>query len=419
MSHLTLLLGLVLAPGGARGIQVQAPADSLPLTDAVTLARSANPGLIAARLRADAASERIAPAGALPDPQLTLGLMNRPIGSFGTDEPMTMNQVQVTQMFPWPGKLGWSRERVRHLALAESHSALETEAVLVSRVRTVYYELAAMDRSIAIMEQTRELLRDFFQVSQAMYSVGEGLQQDVLQAQVAVARMTEDITVMVQRRVAMAARLNALLGRGPETPVGRLALPPVGVALPPVDSLMTVATGARPALLAAAERTRAAQAGYQAARKELFPDLMVGLAYGQRPQFDDMGSLMVGVSIPLWSGAKQIPMRREMAAMQAMESAMAQDLYNDTFAELTDARAEAEQARELGQLYATAVLPQARAAVESALSAYRVGRVDYMTLVENEMTVNRYEIELVRIAAQYHQAVSRIDALLGRTGGER
>jgi outer membrane protein TolC len=56
--------------------------------------------------------------------------------------------------------------------------------------------------------------------------------------------------------------------------------------------------------------------------------------------------------------------------------------------------------------------------VESALSAYRVGRVEYTTLVESEMTVNRYEIELVRLAAQYHGAVAQIAALTGTdTGG--
>jgi outer membrane protein TolC len=110
-------------------------------------------------------------------------------------------------------------------------------------------------------------------------------------------------------------------------------------------------------------------------------------------------------------------MRREMQDMKEMETAMAQDVYNETVAELTEARAEVERARALTTLYATAIVPQSRAAVESALSAYRVGRVDYMTLVENEMTVNRYEIAQVQLAAQYHQALARIHALLGSIGG--
>jgi outer membrane protein TolC len=112
-------------------------------------------------------------------------------------------------------------------------------------------------------------------------------------------------------------------------------------------------------------------------------------------------------------------MRREMAAMRAGEEAMARDLYNETFAELTEMGAEAERARSLTALYESSILPQARAAVEAALSAYRVGRVNYMTLVESEMMVNRYEIELVRLAAAYQRAAAGIEALVGSEGDGR
>jgi hypothetical protein len=103
-----------------------------------------------------------------------------------------------------------------------------------------------------------------------------------------------------------------------------------------------------------------------------------------------MVTIMLGVRVPLFAGSRQLPMRREMQALHAMEEARERDLYNETFAQLAELRADAERARNLSRLYTNAILPQARAAVESALSAYRVGGVDYMTLVESEMTVNRY-----------------------------
>jgi outer membrane protein TolC len=392
--------------------------DTLRVAAAVAAAREANPMLQAARLGADAAAQRVSQAGAWSDPQLSFGLMNRMVGDLGgTMDPMTMNQVQLTQMVPWPGKLGNAERRADHLSQAAAIEALGAEVQLVSRVKIVYYELAYVDRAIAIMERTRGLLRDFFQVSQAMYGVGEGLQQDVLQAQVAVAQMTEDIVVMQQERIAMAARLNALMGRAADVPIGPLALPDPAGPLPGVDSLLAQAAERRPALRAARERVLAADAGYRAARRELYPDFMASVAYGQRPQYDDMATFMVGITIPIWAGARQLPMRREMAAMRASEEAMVLDLYNETFAELTELRAEAERARALATLYDTSVLPQARAAVDAALSAYRVGRVNYMTLVESEMTVNQYETELVRLAARYQQAAAGIEALVGGEEG--
>jgi outer membrane protein TolC len=283
----------------------------------------------------------------------------------------------------------------------------------VSRVKATYFQLAYVDRALVVMRETRELLRNFHEVSASLYSVGNGLQQDVLQAQVAVAGMTEDITVAEQRRVSLAARLNALLGRVATDPVPALELTRPTGRLQPVDTLIALATLHRPALAAARERVAAAEAGYRAARRRLYPDFVVNVGYGQRPQYTDMLTIMVGVSIPLFAGSRQLPQRREMLAVQAMEEAKALDLYNETFAVLTESRAEAERALNLTSLYQTSILPQARAAVESALSAYRVGRVDYMTLVTNQMIVNRYEIESVRLLADYHRATAELEALVG------
>jgi outer membrane protein TolC len=391
----------------------QRPGDTLRLAEVVAAARAANPMLRAARLEADAAAERVPQAGALPDPQLQLSLDNRPVNGFGTMDPMTMNAVQLTQTLPWPGKLGFGQQRVRSLAAAGRLDADEVEVGLVAHVKSSYYQLAYMDRALAVMDQTRALLRGFLQVSSAMYSVGTGLQQDVLQAQVAVARMTEDITVMVQDRVATAARLNALLGRDAKTPVGPVELPAADDTLPSLDSLMGQAAAWRPALAAARQRVAAAQAGYRAARRELFPDVMVGVSYGQRPRFDNMVSLMVGISIPVWVGARQLPLRREMLAMQSAQEAGERDLYNETYARLAELRGEADRARNLSRLYSTSILPQARASVEAALASYRVGQVNFMSLVDNQMTVNRYAIESLRLQAEYQSAWAEIGALTG------
>ncbi len=403
---------------GAHSIQAP-PIDTLTLVEAVALARSANPALAAARLRADAAAQRVAPAGALPDPQLNLGLINRPTTDIRrTDQAMTMNSIQLTQRFPWPGKLGFGQDRMQLLADAEALDADEAEAGLVARAQGVYFQLAFLDRALVIMGQTRELLRDFLAVSSARYQVGTGLQQDVLQAQVAIASMTEDITVATANRVAMTARLNALLGRSATIPIGALELPASDRLVAALESLLAEAVARRPALQAARARAEAAEAGYRAARRAIYPDLTVTVGYANRPQFVDFATLMVGVSVPLWAGSRQLPLRREMSAMRAMEESKEQDLYNETYARLAELRAEAERAQNLSQLYATAVLPQARAAVESALSAYRVGQVDYMTLVQNEMTVNRFEIESVRLVADFHRAVAQINALTGGVSGD-
>lgn len=411
-------LALALAGPLDGALALQAPAaDTLRLARVVETVRAANPSLIAARLHADAAQERVKPAGALPDPVLSLGLMNRPVNGLGrTDVQMTMNVVQLTQAVPWPGTRGFEEDRLGHLALADSLDVAEMESALISRVAAIYYRLAYLDRAVAIMETTRDLLRDFRDVSESRYAVGQAVQQDVLQAQVSVARMTANIEVSRQDRIAMAARLNGLMGRPATVSVPSLELLVTGSNLPAVDQLMDTAAAYRPAFRAARERALAAESAYRQAERAAYPDFLLSLGYGQRPEYVDLASLMVGVSLPIFSGSKQGRRKEETRILHSAEEARELDLHNETFARLAELRAQADRARTLSDLYRTSLLPQARASVEAALSAYQVGTVDYMTLLTNQMTVNQFEVEQVRLAAEYHTAVADIASLTGSNG---
>jgi outer membrane protein TolC len=159
----------------ASGASAQVPsggADTLRLAAAVRLALDSNPMLRAARAGAMAAGERVGPAGALPDPRLQLALMNREAGDFGsTLDPMTMNQLQLTQMLPWPGKRGGARRAAEHGAAAAAADAAEQERMLAARVRMAYLETAYADRAVEVMARTRGLLRDLLDVTTAMCAV--------------------------------------------------------------------------------------------------------------------------------------------------------------------------------------------------------------------------------------------------------
>lgn len=409
------VLAWLLLPIGRLAV-AQTPLDTLTVRAAIRLALTANPMLLASRFTADAAAQRVGPAGVLPDPELQLGLMNRMISDFGsTADPMTMNQVQLMQMLPWPGKLGLARRAAQHTAGAARADADEQARMIEAQVRMAYFEVASSDRSLDVMRRTQGLLRDFLQISTTMYAVGGAGQQDVLRAQVDVARMGEEITRMEQERVAMAARLNALLGREAGVPVPAVELPEPDSEPPPADSLIALALVRRPALHAAAERVSAADATLAGARRELYPDLQVGVAYQSRPAYDNMISLMVGISLPIFAARRQLPMRRQMAAMRDMSAAELLSLRNETTARIVETRARAVRDRDLVQLYHSSILPQARSAVQAALASYRVGRVSFMQLVDDQMTVNRYEIETIRLLADYQQAMGELTAL---TGGE-
>lgn len=86
----------------------------------------------------------------------------------------------------------------------------------------------------------------------------------------------------------------------------------------------------------------------------------------------------------------------------------------ETRGRVAEAYANLVQARNLAALYRTTVIPQAEAAVASALAAYRVGSVDFMTLLDNQMTVNKYRQDLFALESEQGKAWADLEMLMGR-----
>ena len=129
---------------------------------------------------------------------------------------------------------------------------------------------------------------------------------------------------------------------------------------------------------------------------------------------DRMASLMVGASIPVFAGSRQLRARDEAGAMQALAHSELSAMRAETRGDLGETLANLRRARTLRALYRTTVIPQAEAAVASAQSAYRVGTVNFMTLLDNQSMVNRYRQELIALDADEGRAWATLEMLTGR-----
>ena len=376
-----------------------------------------NPKAAAARSLADAAAARVSPAGVLPDPEVQLAFMNYKLPELRPMDPLGMAQLQVMQMLPIGGKLPLSSRIAGHQAAAERERAADVAWEQRTRAAMAFYELFAAEEGIDIATATRRLVQDVASIAQSMYEVGEGNQADVLRAQVEIARMTEEIARMEAMRQAAGAKLNALLDRSSDSAVGAAVLPKFPDAAPAVDSLLNLALRTRPMIRAGEAEVAAADAMALRARRELIPDLVVGVQYGQRSAemgTERMGSLMLGASVPVFARRRQLKWREEADAMRAMSAADLAWMKADTRGRISEIVAMLQRARRLTELYTGTVLPQAEAAVTSAVSAYRVGRIDFMNVLDNRMTVNRYRQELVTLRMEEGQAWAELEMLVGR-----
>jgi cobalt-zinc-cadmium efflux system outer membrane protein len=387
--------------------------------------RERNPRVRAAEALAVAARARVPGAGLPPDPQLQLGWMNYELPSLEPMDALGMKQLQLMQMLPLGGKLGLAKSVARSLADAELARARSAWWDVRAQAAMAFYELYRTDQSLLVMRETLRLLDDTRQVTQAMYRVGNGNQVDVIRAQVEIARMTEDTIRMRTMRTSMAARLNALLDLAADTVAPSPELPAFPQSLPTLDSLEALASRARPMLRAGEAEVAASESMRRLTRRELFPDLQIGLQYGRQRRTgmpdegpapggaQQMGSLMIGASIPIFARSRQLLARQETEAMLQMAQADLRAMQSDTRGSVAEQYAELLRARRLAALYRTTIIPQARAAGSSALAAYRVGKVDFMTLLDNQMIVNEYRQELSKLEAQEGQAWAELEMLTG------
>jgi outer membrane protein TolC len=405
---------LVFAWAGAGAAQSRG---TLLLGDLYRDLQRENPKLAAARALARATDARVPATSLAPDPQVQLGFMNYEVPGLRPMDPLGMTQLQVMQMIPFPGKRALAGAVGRSQADAQHERVSDLGWELRNQAAIFFYELYEAEQRLVLARETLRLLQDLQRTAEAMYRVGEGRQADVLRAHVEVARMTEDTLRMSAMRRALQVRLNALRNRSPDVDVGAALLPTFPEALPTLDALSTTATRERPMLRAGEHAVSAADAGMRLARRELWPDLTLGVQLGQRSGAmgrERMASLMFGATLPFFASQRQLRMREEAQAMRTMARAELDAMRTETIGRLAELQANLTSTRNLLALYRLTVLPQAEAAVTSSLAAYRAGSVDFMTTLDNRMKENEYRQQVIGLQAEEGKVWAELEMLVGR-----
>ncbi|MER0203163.1 MAG: TolC family protein [Nitrosomonas sp.] len=380
-----------------------------------------NPEIQAAYQEREAAQQRVSPAEALDDPMLEAGVINAPLASSPFNrEDMTMKMIGLSQRLPFPGKRGLRKDVAAKDAEAIEQGYHETVNRVVHDLKTAYWDLGLTVEIIKLTEKNKQILERFLRIAEERYQVGQGSQADVLKAQTQVSRMLDRLLVLTREQPVLEAELIRILGRHMK---GEILVPvPLQIQEVPLnlEALQQEALTQRPQLLALQSLIARNEKSVDLARRTYYPDFDVRLSYGQRDNMmdgtrrDDMVSMTVAVNLPVWRGNKIEPRIMESQAMRDQTVSLYQAQSNEVTARLRQQIAIAEQSLKSVKLYQTAILPQAKLTVESALAAYQVNRVDFLTLLDNQMTVFDFETSLITAMANYNKAVAEIDLLAGK-----
>ncbi len=399
----------------------KSPQESLVLSELIEEALENNPRLEAANQKVLSAERAISQAGALPDPRITLGLMNLPVNSFAFDqEPMTGKQIAVMQMFPFPGKLSLSTDMAEFEAAAVQQQKQETRNQIVQTVRRAYYDLYAVDRALETVQKNKELMEQLIRVVEIKYATGSGLQQDVLRAQVELSKLDDDLIMWQQKRLVAAAQLNAVLNRPAANPFD-VTSPNLEVPEKmDLEVLPQEIERQRPLLIAWREKLNKAEAAVKLARKDSWPNITAGAGYSQRDdlksgaKMHDFFSMSVTLDIPLFHKRKQSQrIAEKQLDFQAAQADYA-NILNGVLAEVEVQKAELERGRKRIELYEGGILLQAQQSLESAQAGYQVGKVDFLNVVDNWMRLLNYELQYSFVLSDYYKSLAGYEFAVGK-----
>jgi outer membrane protein, heavy metal efflux system len=382
-------------------------------------ARAQNPELQAMRLEADAAQQRIAPAGALPDPVVRLELMN--FNNYGRDVspnllPAKVGETKYTVMQSLP--LWGKRDLKRDLAAADSRQAVARAegswTELAMRIKSAYAEYYRAAGNERLAAEVLALNARLEQVAQARYAGGLAGQSDAIRAQLEQTAMRAELIMLDGEKQQLRARLNGLLARDSAAP---LAQPDT---LRPVPTLATADAAAlaerarsrNPLLMAEQARLDMAQKGRDLVQANRYPDLQVGLSPTQVGNRITTWGLMFEMNIPLQQASRRSQELEAEALIQAARS-RADALANQLLGDLAVQLAGLDTARRTETLLKAQWLPQSELALQSALAAYESGKGEFAMLLEAQRQIRKSRQDLLKAQVEAQMRLAEIERILG------
>jgi len=389
------------------------------LEEVVAEALADNQEIRADEARWEAFKQRTVQAGVLDDPMLMLRAQNvliREPLAFDR-EAMTAKVIGISQMVPFFGKRALSRDAARYGAESARWALEERKIELTRMVKETWYQLLFVEGWQEIVEKNIAILDDLSRFSETMYSVGQGLQQDVLKAQVERSKMEEVRISLRQKRRSLEAALNALRFRPADTPI----LPAPALELTPLAldgaALEELAADSRPWLKRLDAEEQKALVAKKLAEKEFYPDFTFSLEYMQRDAtMGEEGFDMYSAAVTF-----NLPVRRErrhaMVAEAGSEIRLAraeQDAArNQIRLDIADVLARLAGYRRLADLYREGIIPQAGHTLEAATAAYRAGRADFMSVLDSQAMLFDFEREYIEAVAEHQMQLARLEAVVG------
>ena len=409
---------VILVLGGAEPALSEEATIGRTVESLLEFAKSNNPEYAAMRHEADAAGERITPAGALPDPKFRTEFMD--VTRAGEQNPSLLpsrvgsTKYLLMQDLPWYGKRDLKREIAELDAEGAQGRARGSWVDLAARIKSAHAQLYYVVRNERLSREILDLMARLEKIAQARYAGGLTVQQDVIRTQVEQTAMQNELIGLQNERAQLGARLNGLLARRPGA---KLADPEILRPLPAPAKLDYLALEDRvrarnPQLFVEEARIKSAEKNRDLTYKNRYPDFILGTGPTQTQSSARDWEVMIEVNIPLQQASRRAQ-ERESESMLAAARSRKEAAANQILADLAESLSAIDAARRSEMLATNSLLPQAELSFRSAVAGYENGKVDFATLLEAQKQIRLARQNQIKAQAEAQLRLAEIEKLLG------
>ncbi len=398
-----------------RGAETSSSSDRLRALVDEALSRS--PIVLAARSHWQAQTKVPIQAATIPDPQVSLQHFTvgspQPFSGYESSD-FYYTGFGVSQDIPGPGKLRLQKSEAEKDSEYAKRRYEAAEREVEEKVKEIYFELFYHAKTLAILERNQEELRQIQQITETRYRLGQGLQQDLIKAQLQTTEILKEHAMHHQEEDQAQLELKQMLGRDPDSPnIDIGGVEATHLQLDP-SQLAQLADSGSPDLGADRAMEASSAEALKLAHQGYWPDFTVGYSYQKTgPGFRDYYMLNIGAKVPLYFWRKQSPAIEQAAleAESAREQTRATQLQVSSFAE--SSLVAMRTAERTLSIYRDGLLPQAETSEASAMAAYRVGKVDFQTLLASVLDLQNLRQEYYRSIADHEIAIAKIQQVIG------
>jgi cobalt-zinc-cadmium efflux system outer membrane protein len=388
-----------------------------PLSQLLAEAATNNPQISAADHSARAARQMAPQVTALPDPKFTYQQFSvgspKPFAGY-TNSDFAYIGVGASQELPYPGKLrlrGQVSERDADTKQAEIEV---TKVGIADAVKADYLQLACLQQTLGILRQNEAVLDELIQDATVHYQVGQGMQQDVLQAQLERTKLVREITMHYQLMGQVEAHLKGLLNRDQ----GSADIVTKDLVENPLkhtsEELLAMVRQSNPQIQVDASSIRKQDAQLESAKREGKPDFELGYMYENTDRkYRDYYVLSFDVRFPR---KKRVSAEIAEAAENRAQSQKTLDAHlQQQLAEVQQGYIKATGDEELLKEYRGGLIPQSDAAYRSTVSAYGSNREQFVHVLSYFTDVLDLKLEYAQTLEDHEAALAHLESMTGAT----